>query len=97
MKFCDASAPFCTDFHIVGSAQLVAAGTAQMKVRPGLGSHRYKAVFVGTKVAGESASEVVDVTVSEPLIYPSETQVDLFCDVPLSRSTARYASEKRTR
>ncbi len=75
VKFCDASAPFCTDFHIVGSGQLVAAGTAQMKFRPGPGSHRYKAVFVGTKVAGESASEVVDVTVSEPLIYPSETEV----------------------
>jgi hypothetical protein len=75
VKFCDASAPFCTDFHIVGSVQLVAAGTAQMKFRPGPGSHRYKAVFVGTKVVGGSASEAVDVTVSEPLIYPSDTAV----------------------
>ena len=75
VKFCDASAPFCTDFHMVGSAQLVAAGTAQVKFRPGIGSHRYKAVFVGTKVVGGSASEAVDVTVSEPLIYPSDTEV----------------------
>jgi sugar lactone lactonase YvrE len=46
--FCDASAAHCTDIHILGTAQLTSAGTATLKFRPGIGTHSYKAVFVGT-------------------------------------------------
>jgi hypothetical protein len=46
--FCDATAPRCEDIHILGAAQLTAAGTATLKFIPGIGSHSYKAFFTGT-------------------------------------------------
>jgi hypothetical protein len=48
VNFCDATAAYCTDIHILGMAQLTSAGTATLKFVPGIGSHSYKAVFVGT-------------------------------------------------
>lgn len=57
VNFCDASATYCTDIHVLGSAQLTSAGTAVLKFRPGIGSHSYKAFFVGTNTyAGSSSS-----------------------------------------
>jgi sugar lactone lactonase YvrE len=56
VKFCDASAKYCTDIHILGTAQLTSTGTAALKIRPGLGSHSYKAVFLGTKTSATSSS-----------------------------------------
>ena len=58
IDFCDASAAYCTDIHLLGTAQLTTAGMATMKFRPGIGSHSYKAVFLGTNnYAGSSSSE----------------------------------------
>jgi hypothetical protein len=48
VNFCDATAKYCTDIHLVGTAQLTSAGTATLKFRPGLGSRKFKAVFLGT-------------------------------------------------
>jgi Bacterial Ig-like domain (group 3)/FG-GAP-like repeat len=48
VDFCDASAPYCTDIHLLGTAQLTSAGTAHLKFIPGIGSQSYKAVFLGT-------------------------------------------------
>lgn len=48
VNFCDASVTYCTDIHLLGTAQLTKAGTATIKFRPGVGSHSYKAVFAGT-------------------------------------------------
>jgi sugar lactone lactonase YvrE len=56
VNFCDATAAYCEDIHIVGTAQLTSAGTAAIKFRPGIGSHSYKAVFVGTNTYATSAS-----------------------------------------
>jgi len=56
VSFCDASATYCTDIHILGTAQLTNAGTAIFKLRPGIGSHSYKAVFLGTNTDSGSAS-----------------------------------------
>jgi sugar lactone lactonase YvrE len=64
VNFCDASATYCTDIHILGTAQLTSAGTAVYKFRPGIGSHRYKAVFAGTKTYGGSASGAGALTVT---------------------------------
>jgi hypothetical protein len=77
VNFCDASAAYCTDIHILGTAQLTSAGTAQLKFIPGIGSHSYKAVFVGTRngttaYAG-SASSTVALTVTGA--YPTTTQI----------------------
>jgi len=63
VKFCDASAAYCTDIHILGTAQLTNAGKAIFKFRPGIGNHSYKAVFLGTNtdagsVSGASALDV---------------------------------------
>src|SRR5882757_1266850 len=48
VMLCDASAASCTDIHQFGTAQLTSAGTAKFRFVPGIGSHRYKAVFAGT-------------------------------------------------
>ena len=47
VKFCDAEATYCTDIHLLGVAQLNSTGTASISYRPGVGSHEYKAVYVG--------------------------------------------------
>ena len=64
VNFCDAVAAFCGDIHLMGSAQLTAAGTASVKFRPGIGSHNYKAVFVGTKTYTTSASGAAALSVA---------------------------------
>jgi subtilase family serine protease len=56
VNFCDATAAYCEDIHILGSAQLTSAGTAVLNFIPGIGSHSYKAVFAGTSSNAKSAS-----------------------------------------
>ena len=56
VKFCDAAVSYCTDIHLLGVAQLTHAGTTVFKFVPSVGSHSYKAVFVGTKNAAPSTS-----------------------------------------
>ncbi len=65
VKFCDATAKYCTDIHMLGLAQLTGAGTASFKFVPGPGSHSYKAVFVGTHAAASSSSAVATLQVTE--------------------------------
>jgi hypothetical protein len=66
VNFCDATALYCTDIHILGTAQLTNGGTAVFKFRPGVGSHRYKACFVGTRTYSASTSPSASLTVLEP-------------------------------
>lgn len=66
VNFCDATAAYCTDIHIVGSAQLTSGGTATFNFRPGVGSHSYRAVFVGTRTYSGSSSNAVALTVPAP-------------------------------
>ncbi|MBB5058068.1 sugar lactone lactonase YvrE [Granulicella aggregans] len=57
VNFCDATAKFCTDVHIVGTGHLTSGGTATVTLRPSIGNHSYKAVFTGTNgYAGSSSS-----------------------------------------
>lgn len=56
VQFCDAAATHCTDIHVLGTAQLTSAGAAKFSFRPAIGSHTYKAVFVGTSTYTGSAS-----------------------------------------
>jgi hypothetical protein len=37
VNFCDATAPACTDIHLLGIAQLTIAGTAAIKLVPAIG------------------------------------------------------------
>ncbi len=64
VNFCDAAAPYCTDIHFLGTAQLTSGGTATISLVPAIGAHSYKAVFLGTKnaVASVSAPSAVTVT-----------------------------------
>ena len=64
IEFCDASAAYCEDAAIFGTAQLTAAGTASIKLQLGIGSHSIKAVFVGDSTDSTSASSAQTVTVS---------------------------------
>jgi|HubBroStandDraft_2_1064218.scaffolds.fasta_scaffold168255_2 hypothetical protein len=48
--FCNSAAVYCEDAAIVGTAQLISNGCALVKIRPGLGSQSFKAMFVGTTV-----------------------------------------------
>jgi sugar lactone lactonase YvrE len=63
VNFCDASAAYCTDIHLLGAAQLTSAGTAVLRFHPAVGTHSFKAVFAGTPdgltaYAGSSSSTV---------------------------------------
>ena len=64
VNFCDAPATYCTDIHLLGTSQLNSAGTATLKLRPGLGSHSCKAVFAGTNTYAGSASNAAVLTVT---------------------------------
>jgi Chitobiase/beta-hexosaminidase C-terminal domain/Bacterial Ig-like domain (group 3)/FG-GAP-like repeat/FG-GAP repeat len=64
VNFCDATAAYCMDIHILATAQLTSSGTATYKFRPGIGSHSYKAVFVGTKSYAGSISSALSLTVT---------------------------------
>ena len=64
VNFCDATAKFCTDIHLLGTAQLMANGTATLKFRPGVGSHSYKAVLAEPAGLGPSASTASSLTVT---------------------------------
>jgi hypothetical protein len=66
VNFCDATAPHCTDIHVLGTAQLSSGGTAVLNFRPGVGSHSYKAVFVGTNAYAGSCSSAAGLTVTAP-------------------------------
>jgi hypothetical protein len=75
VKFCDATATYCEDFHIVGTAQLTSTGTAVFKFRPASGSYSYKAVFVGTKTHKTSSSAASSLSVTGISPHPTATVI----------------------
>ncbi|WP_263359897.1 FG-GAP-like repeat-containing protein [Acidicapsa ligni] len=76
VNFCDASATYCTDVHLLGAAQLTSAGSAIVKLRPGIGTHSYRAMFVGTNTESASSSGDSPLTVTGAHVsYPSTTTI----------------------
>jgi hypothetical protein len=73
VKFCDATATYCEDIHILGTAQLTSAGVATFKFVPGVGSRSYKAVFAGTNSYVTSNSTTSALTVTG--LYPTVTAI----------------------
>ncbi len=71
VTFCDATAAICENSAILSTAQLTTAGTATLIFIPGIGSHSYKAVFVGTTAAAAATSSTQSVTVTGT--YPTTT------------------------
>ena len=67
VNFCDATAPLCSDIHLLGTIPLTTAGTAALKFVPRAGSHSYKAEFVST--INDNAS----VSTAQPLLVYGTT------------------------
>jgi N-acetylneuraminic acid mutarotase len=74
VNFCDATVAYCTDIHLLGTAQLTSTGTAQLKFVPGLGSHSYKAVFLATDTYKSSSSSASNLTVTGKI--PTATAIE---------------------
>jgi hypothetical protein len=64
VNFCDATAAYCEDIHLLGTAQLTSAGTATLHMVPGIAVHNIKAVFAGTTAATSSSSAASSLTVN---------------------------------
>ena len=64
VNFCDATAAYCGDIHLLGSAQLTSAGTATLHLVPGIATHSFKAIFAGTTAATSSSSAASSLTVN---------------------------------
>jgi hypothetical protein len=64
VNFCDATAAFCDALHRIGLAQLNSSGAAVISFMPGIGSHSYKAAFLGTTNNAPSASAGVPLSVT---------------------------------
>jgi hypothetical protein len=76
VSFCDATAAYCEDIHILGAAQLTKTGTATMRFRPGAGNHSYKAEFLGTLNDGPSNSGAAALAVNNVGIFSSSTGIN---------------------
>ena len=77
VNFCDASASFCTDIHVLGTSTLTSNGTAIFKFVPGVGAHSYKAVFVENGYGLSSTSNVAALTVgpAPSVVYSDTTSI----------------------
>ena len=75
VSFCDATAPHCIGFAVLGTAQLTGAGAAVLKFAPGPGSHSYQAVFAGTTTFTTSSSASQSVMVAPPIPNPTTTNI----------------------
>ena len=73
VKFCVATAAHCEDSALLATAQLTTAGTATYKFHPGLGSHSYQAIFVGTSSYAKSTSASAALTVTG--LFPTTTAI----------------------
>ncbi len=71
VNFCDSAASYCSDIHLLGTAQLTSAGTASITLMLMPGSHSYKAVFAGTPTASPSSSSAGNLQVTGT--YPTTT------------------------
>jgi FG-GAP-like repeat/Bacterial Ig-like domain (group 3)/FG-GAP repeat len=74
ITFCDVTGlyPLCEDAAVVGKAQVNGA-TATFSFIPGIGSHKYTAIFNGTTAAAPSTSSAQSLTVTG--LYPTTTAI----------------------
>jgi hypothetical protein len=72
--FCDANVAHCNPVMNLATAQLTSSGVAVVKLSAGtIGSHSYKAIFLGTTALTTSTSSTQAVTVTGT--YPSFTMI----------------------
>lgn len=72
VTFCNASATYCADSAVIGRAQLAAAGTAIIRLVPGIGVHLYEAVFSATTANAASNSSLAP----QPLVVTGHYSCD---------------------
>jgi hypothetical protein len=79
VKICDSVPKDCTDIHLLGTAQLTGAGTASLRFVPGIGTYKYKAIFVatpnGVEDYGTSSSKYEPLSVTG--LYPTKTAISV--------------------
>jgi hypothetical protein len=75
INFRDATAKTCTDIHLLGTDRLSSIGTARLKFPPGIGSHSYHAVFVGSNSDNASSSTPPALTVTTAATNPTMTTI----------------------
>lgn len=90
VNFCDATATYCTDAHLLGTVHLNSAGTATVQFYPGIGTHEYKAVFNGFGDLQGSASAANEIFVVGE--YPTTTSLALAGDAENYTLTATVSS-----
>jgi len=73
VRFCEASASFCTGVNLLGTVPVTAQGTATLRFRPGVGNHEFKAVFSGMATAAASTSNTVSITVTQTQVQATST------------------------
>jgi hypothetical protein len=73
VRFCEASASFCTGVNLLGTVPVTAQGTATLRFRPGAGNHEFKAVFSGMATAAASTSNTVSLTVTQTQVQATST------------------------
>jgi hypothetical protein len=74
VNFCDASAKYCTDIHLLGTAQLTGE-SATISFVPSIGTHSYKAIFAGARSADPSTSATATLKVAGP--YPTISTIQV--------------------
>ena len=77
VNFCDATAPLCTDIHLIASVQLNSAGSATFRFVPGSGSYQYKAVFLEDAAGVPSSSASASLTVQSATLPSATTTTSL--------------------
>jgi hypothetical protein len=77
VAFCDASSTYCSDIHLLGIAQITNKGTATFRFVPGIGSHRYKAVFLDRfgSTSGIAGSTSTPTTLTVTGTFPTSTSI----------------------
>jgi len=73
INFCEATAPLCTDIHLLGTAALTSSGNAVLKLLPAPGDHSYKAILAQNDYGATSQSGAVPLTVTPPTVIPIQT------------------------
>jgi MBG domain (YGX type)/Bacterial Ig-like domain (group 3)/FG-GAP-like repeat len=73
VTFCNAAAAHCDNSAVIGTAQLTSAGTAVIRLVPGIGGHSYTAVFTQTTANISSTSAPQPLTVTG--LYPTTTAI----------------------
>lgn len=90
VRFCDvAVAKACTHENAIGRAQLLANGTASVKLTPAAGPHTYEAVLYGQRLFSVQVSntQAVSVVATQPVVPAGNTGFALSSGVLASASS----------